>query len=526
MGEQPDSNLEATAVQVIEPNPLPITYRVIYDCLKDIFPDHATLILNAIHRIVVIEKEDATFSTMGVTKDGTLFIARTFWDEHMKEDNSLKTVLMHEMMHCIGGDMFHLRTPEEDPDDWKLHNTAHNIAMDSRINAYICNMRPDISPEDFFSSFYDEEANQKNMLSKLLTPSGVFNYDGGDEESLAKYHTKFYNTEDFCSHHDLYEEVLEILKKQPKGKTLKIKLLGAHGAGGEELTDKDLEGVDHIEIDTSELDKIKQEDAGRFREEAGQQGPDTAPGQGDLPDAIKDAIMDQVGASSAGAGKGAKSAAHLLKLASDVTEKFDLSKFKKMMFDNIFHNVRTQARVRVGTYTSSPIMPKSISTSDLIMAACGHTPVMWKTHKHTHKFDNNLLPIYLDVSGSTYSHLPRIVKLITNVSSELEFVWGFSNRIEKHTTKELSEGIIKGTGGTDFDCIIEHATAHKYEHIVVISDGHAYCKQDGGGYNSTGPAPKVPGIKSVVTVLFGYTHEDNYFSRAYNNTHMIEEVIV
>lgn len=526
MGEPTDSNVESVAVKEIEPNPLPISYGVIYKAIESVFPDHAPLILHSLNRIVVIKKETEAFSTMGVTADGTLFIAQSFWDTYMKEENCLQTVLMHEMMHCIGGDMFLLVTKEEDEDDWQIRNMANNIAMDSRINAYMCNSRPDIHPEDFLASFYNEETNQNEVLTKLLTPSGQFEYDGADEEALMKFHSKFYDTEEFCSHHDLYTLVLEILKKRPKGKTLKIKLLGGHGAGGQELTDEDLEGIDHIEIDTSELEKLKTSDAGKFREDCDDE-LDTSAGQqeSNLPDRIKDAIRDQLGQSSAGAGKGSKSAGHLIELAGDVTEKFDLSKFKKMMFDNIFHNVRSQARVRTGAYGASPILPKKISTTDMIMAAAGCPPLMWKTQKHSYRFDNNLLPIYLDVSGSTYSFLPRIVKLITNVSNELEFVWGFSNRIEKHTTKELDEGIIKGTGGTDFDCIIEHATANKYEHIVVISDGEAWCKYD-NGYDDNSKGAHIPGIKSVVTVLFGYARKNNYFSRAYGNTHMIEEVIV
>jgi len=460
---------------------------------------------------------------MGVTSTGTLFIAQSFWDEHMKDENALRTVLMHEMMHGIGGDMF-LLVREDESEDWQMRNHANNIAMDARINAYMCNAKPEIHPEDFLSKFYTKEVNDAEVLTKLLTPSSVFKHDGGDEEALMKFHEKFYDTEDFCSHHDLYTLVLEILNKRPKSKVLKIKLLGGHGASGGDLTDADLEGIDHIEIDTSELEKLKTDDAGKFRDEDG--SPDTSAGQGqsDLPSKIKEALKDILGQQGCGAGKGAKSSAHLIELVGSVTEKFDLKKFKKMMFDNIFHNVRSQSRVKKGSYGSSPILPKKISTSDLIMTAAGCPPLMWKTNKYTHKFDNNLLPIYLDVSGSTYGFLPRIVKLITNVSNELEFVWGFSNRIEKHTTKELSAGVIKGTGGTDFDCIIDHATTNKYEHIVVISDGEAWCRYDGRKGETS--EQRIPGIKSVVTILFGYARKDNYFSKVYGNTHMIEEVII
>jgi hypothetical protein len=527
MVEQSDSNLELNTEAISDKPLLPISYRVIYSALQKVFPDHATLILHSISKIIVIKKDIESFSTMGVTKEGTLYIAQSFWDKYMHDEEALQTVLMHEMMHCIGNDMFYLRTAEDD-EDWQMHNMAHNIAMDARINAYICNMRPEICPENFFFAFYNKEANDSNFLTKLLTPSAVFDENNADEKALSVFHSKFYNTEDFCAHHELYDLVLEILKKQPKAKKLVIKLIGNHDGGtGKGITEEDLEGVDQIEIDTSALDKIKQETSDKFREESYSSvdlpNKEDAP---DLSDKIKEAIQDQIGEASAGAGKGSKSAANLIKLVNEVTEKFDLSQFKKMMFDNIFHNVRTQARVRTGSFGSSPIMPKNLSTTDLIMAASGAPPLMWKTRKYSYKMDNNLLPIYLDVSGSTYSYLPRIVKLITNVSNELQFVWGFSTRIEKHTTEELAKGIIKGTGGTDFDCIIKHATENDYKHIVVISDGEAYCQADRNDWYGEGKLEPIPGIKSVVTVLFGYARKNNYFSRAYGNTHMIEEVIV
>lgn len=532
MGEPADLNevekiLSTLDTDTFKDNPLPITYGVIYDALVDIFPGHALTIIHSLNRVVVIEKDCPQFSTMGVTADGTLFISRKFWDTHMLNSDALKTVLMHEMMHCIAGDSFTLKTPE-DGDDWELQNMADLIAMDSRINAYICNSRPDLYPQDFLVKFYGEELVKAEPLQRLLRPGSSFDPYVEEDNKVFPYYQKFYKSEEFCSHSDLAKEILEILKTRPSdgkgGKKLKLKLLGAHGKGGKELTDEDLEGVESIEIDSSEL---TEEDMKNPNE--GDDGVDTTAGT-ELPDKIKEAVAEHLKEQSCnGAGKGNKSAQYLIKLSDQVTEKFDVNKFKKMFVDNVFHNVRAQARKRIGNYATSPLIPIRLATTDLLMAAQGYPVMLWKTKKWQYTIDNNMLPIYLDVSGSTRPHLPEIIKLITNVSSELTYVWGFSNRVEKHTTEELKQGITKGTGGTDFDCVIDHALENNYKHIVVISDGDAYTRREGRqNYydDSNVTSNTIPEIASVVTVLFGYANKNNYFSRAYGNTHMIDEVTV
>jgi len=128
--------------------------------------------------------------------------------------------------------------------------------------------------------------------------------------------------------------------------------------------------------------------------------------------------------------------------------------------------------------------------------------------------DKNLLPIYLDVSGSTYSYLPEIITLISNVSDKLDYIWGFSTQVVKHTIDDLVKRNIKSTGGTCFKCIIKHAIENNFKHIVVITDGDASNPFTG----------KISDIESVVTILFGYANKQNYFSKHYENTHLIEEV--
>jgi len=503
---------------VVKSSPIAISYANIFYALKSLLPDQVFVILNSIRKIILIKEKNTTFSTIGITKTGLLYINEDFWNKHVHSLNVLKTLMMHELLHCIGGDVFFLE-PKDKAENKELRAQADHLAMDARINSFICMNRPDIEPQKFLKEYYTDELCEVEFLQKILRPDSIFRTD--EEMPLKTFHDKLYNSLELGSHHDLSDTIFNILKKRPAKKKLLIKLLGTHGEEGKELTDKELEGIDQIEIDMSDL---TQEDLKKIQEDLKKQGKSNEKNRKDSPEKkdqgqgsrIKEAIIDHLSETSAlGCGRSKEAATILLNQCLEITEKFDLNKFKHIAFNNIFHNVRTAAKERVGKYTTSPILPTRIATSDLILMSCKVPILFYKTKKYVSKINKNLLPIYLDVSGSTWSFLPEIVRLIANISSkELDFVWGFSNIIAKHTIQDLEEGKIHGTGGTDFDCIVDHALANEFAHIVVITDGDANCRFDS----------KVAGISSVTTVLFGHSASDNFFSNVYGNTHSIEEV--
>jgi len=505
-------------------NPLPINYYTIFRALKSVFPDHAFFIMTAIKKIIVVNDEIPGFSTMGITKNGELLIHQRFWDEHMGDMDALKTVLMHEFMHFVLGDVFNLKT-EEDTPDYKLENMADLIAMDARINSFICNSRPDINPSKFFLSFYNNEVCAQDFMHKLLRPSSFFDPNHKDEKRLKPFYDKFYS-ENFCQEHaSLARVILEILKKnnksnKSKGVTLKIKLVGSHGESGEEIDLSDLENVSKIEIDTSGLDNQQKKDIDKQAEKEKNSGttPEEIPNQNPI-EKLKKGIIEHIKkeASTLGAGKSKDLHSKLLSVALNITERLDVEKFKMLAFNSIFANFRSQAKKPVGTWSTSPVVPNKLATSDAIRETFDYPNLLFKKKKMQYTIDKNMLPIYLDVSGSTYSYLPEIIQLISNVSSKIDYVWGFSNYVVKHEIKDLSSGKINSSGGTDFDCIIDHATENKFKHIVVITDGEAYTKYS---------ASTVPGLETVVTILFGYARRNNYFTQHYGNTHMIDEVKV
>lgn len=504
--------------------PLPISLGIVFQSLREILPDHSHIVINCIKKAVVIKTQCPQIGTIGITANGTLYINQLFWNKYVKDMDGVKTLLLHELYHPIAGDVFQMYDPKEDPEA-ELKNKANNIAMDSRINALIVNTRTDFDPKPFMKAYYNDEAFKLNFLNKLLAPDSQFT-DDPDEQACKKFYDEFYRSKTLCSHHDLYEVVLEILRKQSQqqgGKKVVVKLMGGHSQGsgsGTEVTEEDLKDAEVIEISAEDLEEAKkrwEKNKGRGPGEQ-QERIDTSAGQEeqDARGDLKKAILDMLAQESAnGAGYSQKLATIFINQALGVTEKFNIAEFKQLAFNSIFHNVRSQAKVRTGKYTQSPIVPRRLASLDLIIEASDIEVVMWRANKWTYRIDKNLLPIYLDVSGSTMPYLPEIIRLIANVSDELDYVWGFSNMIAKHSVQDLEEGKIVSTGGTDFDCVVDHAIENEFKHIVVITDGEANCRFGD---------QKVPSIESVVTILFGSKYKANYFSKVYDATKMIEEV--
>ncbi|MEO0241260.1 MAG: hypothetical protein ABIM83_07370 [candidate division WOR-3 bacterium] len=82
--------------------------------------------------------------------------------------------------------------------------------------------------------------------------------------------------------------------------------------------------------------------------------------------------------------------------------------------------------------------------------------------------------IYIDVSGSTkeyWSFVYEICYFLKDVI--LEPIYIFSNKVYEITLRDLKEGKIKTTYGTDFDSIAKHAIQNDFKKILVITDGYA-----------------------------------------------------
>ena len=154
------------------------------------------------------------------------------------------------------------------------------------------------------------------------------------------------------------------------------------------------------------------------------------------------------------------------------------------------------------------------------MVAAGQCPTIWRNEVRSESHQNKGLSVYIDVSGSMYQELPKICGLLRNMGSYLSEVYQFSNDVYKSTLKELAEGKIKSTGGTDFNCIIDSAANHGERKIVIITDGCADADQ------KRREMAKANIDKAMVILTGGWNNEDNWFSRTYKSqTYKLDELV-
>lgn len=83
--------------------------------------------------------------------------------------------------------------------------------------------------------------------------------------------------------------------------------------------------------------------------------------------------------------------------------------------------------------------------------------------------------VYLDVSGSMSHILPYLVGLITPyVQSGKADVFQFSTLIEYLPLRDLSQGVVRTTGGTQIQCVMEHLVEHTgtVKRALILTDGY------------------------------------------------------
>ena len=106
--------------------------------------------------------------------------------------------------------------------------------------------------------------------------------------------------------------------------------------------------------------------------------------------------------------------------------------------------------------------------------AQGLWPVFFKPPTITVDQDYLRPHVYIDVSGSTRQHQPLIYGLIAHLSDLIgQPVYLFSNTVVEASLQDIRKGRVTTTGGTDFDCVMEHALKNHFRKLILITDGCA-----------------------------------------------------
>jgi nucleoside-diphosphate-sugar epimerase len=166
---------------------------------------------------------------------------------------------------------------------------------------------------------------------------------------------------------------------------------------------------------------------------------------------------------------------------------------------------------------STSVVPIRPTMRQMFMLSQGIIPVRWNCERTKMDEEKKNIAVYLDVSGSVHSYLPKILGVITTLKQNIETIFCFSNIVSEHSMKDLEQGRFKTTGGTDFDCIVEHALERNIKKLVVFTDGYAWL-------NDKNKKLAEENIKDAAIIYFGSHTKSNFF-QSYGKDFKLEELL-
>jgi len=118
------------------------------------------------------------------------------------------------------------------------------------------------------------------------------------------------------------------------------------------------------------------------------------------------------------------------------------------------------------------IAPRNIPRRAALFLAAGFFPIFYE-QPYSKTFERRAT-IYLDVSGSITYKIPVLYGIVKNLSLYATLkIFLFSNKVVPITIKEIKEGRIRTTYGTDFDCVAESILQDRSKLNFIITDGYA-----------------------------------------------------
>ena len=477
---------------MIEPTP-----ALFYSIVSEAFGANAVFATRVINKVQLVSGDNKQIQTLEVGKDGIIWVNEKFWKERIKTRLDAKIVLLHELFHVVTGDTLKLESMT------KSEHEIANISMDMRINAAICQcflasqfsllsnsvlckmypaggiiglLRP--------LSAYGKNSKYKLIYSSLYENANTGNTLNKDQLARAK--------EMFKSEEAIRAALKILIPRDQRESTRAIIFIGSHGGEGVgRPQDKDQDNKQEIEeIDIGDLDEgIKQE----IRNAIQQQVEETAK-QGGLSDILAEHMVHVIQTNKS--------------IAMRALEQFACN----AKINEIKAFYRKERR-------KSSVVPIQPSSRDIAMLAVGLPPAIWHNRSQVKKNINKNVAIYIDVSGSVTHWLPKLMGLVKNLDKGVKQIFAFSTEVHDHSVEEMSSGIYKTTGGTDFDCIVTHAFERDINKIIIFTDGYADVRQ----HDKTEIRKR---IKDVAIVYFGDgVNKDNFFQKEYDKGFDIKELL-
>lgn len=438
-----------------------------------------------IQRVEESSEEMPQVTTCAVDGDGTLWWSRPFFEKHINTPNKLEELLFHELLHHVFGDL--TRSPDY------LHNFAADIVINSVVGRTLGHC-------DLMKSFYGPKV---LPIAGLLRPESFIRADAKklkpiyqtvwgfwNDRGKPAYQRRNQHADLEAGFHSVPEllDVLRILLSRYGGK--RVALLGGHGHRGHQKVGSGGAGEDRTDAgDDGEMDaEVRAQLGGELRtylEEACKKA------------GFGDTIMDMV--------------IQTIKTKSTLLTKL----LEEFAIDSELSEVKQYFNVRV---TKRAVFPRSsMGRRDAVLLGAGVTPLFWSVDRIRQKQQKRGIAIYVDVSGSVFHDLPRICGLIHAMRKEVDAIYEFSNQVHKTTTQELGSGKIHTTGGTDYDCIVEHAVQHSHRKVIVVTDGYA-------GLSEQNQALALAHIEKAMVVYVKNHTQDEFWNRHYHRCMPLDDL--
>jgi len=354
-------------------------------------------------------EKDQNLPTAAITKDGLLTYNPEFIAKNVNCIQDLFCLLTHEMLHRMFNHFIH---------DSGL---VENIAADAVINAVISNL-------------YATQSNCGYLFRKLYKSKGI--------EGLLRPLSRMRNSRFDATYDRLYtnrschngmttgELITTLRVLLPTDKAQEILLLGSHGSK-----------IEHEDPWPSEtLERM----ANDFKRSILSQMGSHAGYSATLVDMFMEALRSHISIKR--------------QILQRLTTNRKVDKFKEL------------CHTRRITCSPVPVYP---SKRDLILLASGFYPGFFHNQINQPSSRNKGLSLFIDVSGSVETYLPKILGILRNLRREITTVYLFSNKVFEVAFSALLKGQVKTTGGTDFDCVAESIIENRIDKAVIITDGYA-----------------------------------------------------
>ncbi len=139
-------------------------------------------------------------------------------------------------------------------------------------------------------------------------------------------------------------------------------------------------------------------------------------------------------------------------------------------FMNIIRDVANDGEARIEEQASGGGVLPHPGRRDFVNLSTGMPVVIY--HANPVFEAQKGITVYLDVSGSMDNEMPKVFAALDSIKEFINFpIYAFSTRVHPVTRRNLESRDVLSTGGTDFDCVAEHAIRHRNEKLLLITDG-------------------------------------------------------